>query len=46
VTNDFLNPEKLVEVQQAGGLAVLDALIGYDFGDAELHPEAGAVWEL
>ena len=36
-----------MEVQQAGGVAVLDALIAFEFDkDEELHPEEGSVWEL
>lgn len=47
VTNDFLNPAKLLEMQQKAGIAVLDALVEFEFAeDEQLHPEAGSVWEI
>jgi uridine phosphorylase len=45
LTQDFISPETVEEVQQWTGRAVLETLVELKIDDAKLHEEKGSVWE-
>ncbi|EIN14751.1 purine and uridine phosphorylase [Punctularia strigosozonata HHB-11173 SS5] len=46
LSQDFITPEKVAELEAWAGKGVLDALVAFEIEHGRLHPETGSVWAL